>query len=324
MWTRQELKHRGKKAFYGSYWKFVLVSLVLTIVVGTASGASSGFSSSMSNIASQFNQKQDYVLDDFDLDDFELNDDELAGIDLDDYISIEDGKVVVDKEGLKEAAKEAANEDNPFDNIAIDSDNVSITVGENSFEFDKSTAAAIGIGIAIAFIVLSIIMCIIGIVGICVDIFVYNPIEYGCQKFLKKSLDEKTSLATMFHGFKDGYRNIVKVMFFRDLFIFLWSLLFVIPGIVKSYAYRLVPYILAENPGISKDEALKESHRLMMGNKWRTFVLDLSFLGWYLLSAMTFGLLGIFYVNPYKNGTNAALYEALKEEKGSNVCLTES
>ena len=72
--------------------------------------------------------------------------------------------------------------------------------------------------------------------GIAVDIFVYNPIEYGCQKFFKRSMDENQSLGVMFNGFKDGYKNIVKVMFFRDLFVFLWSLLFIIPGIVKGYS----------------------------------------------------------------------------------------
>ncbi len=316
MWTRQELKHRGKKAFYGSYWKFVLVSLVAAIVVGTAGGgASSGISSSISNMANAFRDDEiDLDLDDLDVDDvITINGHEIV-IDqefLDKYVSEdEDGGVFLDKEALEE--------------FSIDTDKAEITVGDKTYEYDKAEAAAIVIGVAIVFIVISIILCIIGIVGICVDIFVYNPIEYGCRKFFKKSLDDNTSLATMFHGFKDGYGKIVKAMFFRDLFIFLWSLLFVIPGIVKSYAYRLVPYILADNPGISKDEALQESNRLMMGNKWKVFVLDLSFLGWNILSAMTFGILGIFYVNPYMNGTNAALYEALKEEKGSNVCLTES
>lgn len=316
MWTRQELKHRGKKAFFSSYWKYVLVSLVLAIVAGSAAGgASSGVSSGLSNMANAF--RHDVI--DLDLDD----------LDVGDEITINGHEIVIDQEFLDKYVTEDEEgglflDKDALEEFSIDPENATITVGDNSYEIDKPTAATIGIVVAIVFIVISIIMCIIGIVGICIDIFVYNPIEYGCQKFFKKSLDENTSLTTMFHGFKDGYGRIVKVMFFRDLFIFLWSLLFVIPGIVKSYAYRLVPYILAENPGISKDEALKESNRLMMGNKWRVFVLDLSFLGWNILSVMTLGILGIFYVSPYMNGTNAALYEALKEEKGSNVCLTES
>ena len=92
-----------------------------------------------------------------------------------------------------------------------------------------------------------------------------------------------------------------------------------IPGIVKSYEYRMVPFLLSENPNMTKDEALKASSRMMKGNKWRAFVLDLSFLGWHILSAFTFGMLEIFYVAPYVNGTNAALYEALKAEQNETI-----
>jgi uncharacterized membrane protein len=97
-----------------------------------------------------------------------------------------------------------------------------------------------------------------------------------------------------------------------DLFIWLWSLLFIIPGIVKSYEYRLVPYIVSENPNISFKEAQAESKKLMKGNKWKSFILDLSFIGWDFLSLCTLGLLEIFFVGPYKASTDAALYESLK------------
>ena len=113
-------------------------------------------------------------------------------------------------------------------------------------------------------------------------------------------------------GFRNHYKNIVKTMFLKDLYISLWSLLFIVPGIVKSYEYRLVDYIISENPEMSTDEALKLSASLMKGNKWKTFVLDLSFIGWDILSAATWGILGVFYVDPYKKSTDAALYEAIK------------
>ena len=97
-----------------------------------------------------------------------------------------------------------------------------------------------------------------------------------------------------------------------ELFIWLWSLLFVIPGIIKEYEYRLVPYIVSENPTISYKDAQAESKKLMKGNKWKTFILDLSFIGWDILSAFTLGMLEIFFVGPYKASTEAALYETLK------------
>ena len=106
--------------------------------------------------------------------------------------------------------------------------------------------------------------------------------------------------------------NIVKTMILRDIFIALWSLLFFIPGIIKAYEYRMIPYLLSEDPAMSYQEAFAQSKALMTGNKWKAFVLDLSFILWDIGSIFTCGLLGIFYVGPYKASTSAALYETLK------------
>ena len=76
----------------------------------------------------------------------------------------------------------------------------------------------------------------------------------------------------------------------------------------------MIPYILAENPKIQRKKAFKLSKEMMKGNKWKTFILDLSFLGWELLSIFTFGLLNIFYINPYKVATTVELYEVLKKQ----------
>ena len=108
-------------------------------------------------------------------------------------------------------------------------------------------------------------------------------------------------------------------MFLRDLFVALWTLLFIIPGIVKMYAYSLVPYILAENPEMSGTEAIKLSNEMMKGHKWKAFVLDLSFLGWLLLSVLTLGLVGIFFANPYVYATDAELYKAIKADYENRV-----
>ena len=103
-----------------------------------------------------------------------------------------------------------------------------------------------------------------------------------------------------------------RVMFLRGLFTALWSLLLVVPGIVKGYAWRLVPYLLAENPNLDYRRALDLSAAMMDGHKMDVFVLDLSFFGWNLLSAATAGILGVLYVNPYVAATNAELYIALR------------
>ena len=100
-------------------------------------------------------------------------------------------------------------------------------------------------------------------------------------------------------------------MFLRTLYLFLWSLLFVIPGIVMGYAYQMVPYILAENPGMESKEALARSRAMTEGHKWNMFVLDLSFLGWAFLGLLTFGI-GILFLMPYVLSTRAELYLRLK------------
>ena len=91
-------------------------------------------------------------------------------------------------------------------------------------------------------------------------------------------------------------------------------MLFVIPGIIKAYEYRMIPYILAENPDISMEEAFALSKKMMDNEKLNTFALDLSFLGWFLLGIVSVGICLIFYVTPYYNLTNAELYIVLKQK----------
>ena len=99
----------------------------------------------------------------------------------------------------------------------------------------------------------------------------------------------------------------------KNLYIFLWSLLLLIPGIVKAYEYRMVPYLLADYPELSTEEAFRISREMMNGEKMNTFILDLSFIGWYILSGITCNLVGIFYLYPYKYATDAELFLVLKQ-----------
>lgn len=174
------------------------------------------------------------------------------------------------------------------------------------------SSANVAIFVTIVIICIIVVALIVCIVVIPLQIFVFNPLEVGCRRFFAKNLNEDAPIKEICYSFDNGYKGAVKTMFFRDLFIFLWSLLLVIPGIVKSYEYRMIPYILSENPGIDKESAFALSKKMMDGNKWNAFVLDLSFIGWHILSACTLGILGVFYVNPYCHQTEAALYEALK------------
>ena len=100
------------------------------------------------------------------------------------------------------------------------------------------------------------------------------------------------------------------------MFTLLWCLLLLIPGIVAAYAYRMVPFILAENPDMPAREVIARSREMMKGNKWRAFVLDLSFLGWIILGVVTLGLGLVFWTEPYIKSADAALYVKLKEQQG--------
>ena len=167
--------------------------------------------------------------------------------------------------------------------------------------------------VAIVLGVIFTIVVIIIIVSSVADAFVTNPLEMGCRSFfLKNSDDPNTSLDEIKNGFQPDYMRNVKALFLKDLYIFLWTLLLIVPGIIKSYAYSLVPYILAEDPDISPKDALKKSEEMMMGHKKEAFILDLSFIPWGLLAAATLGIAQVFFVGPYVKATDAELYKAIK------------
>lgn len=167
-----------------------------------------------------------------------------------------------------------------------------------------------------AMLMLGFLLALLGLVAVALlftalaGIFLLNPLQVGCLHFARNNADAPASLDDLGAGFTN-YWPTVKTMFFYGLYIFLWSLLFVIPGVVKSYSYRMVPYLIADHPELSTREILDLSRSMMRGNKWEAFVLDLSFLGWNILTGLTFGLVGIFYAGPYQMQTNANLYLAL-------------
>lgn len=150
---------------------------------------------------------------------------------------------------------------------------------------------------------------------ILLDVFLFQILLVGACRFYVENRDYKAPVSKLLFGFQSGfYGNSVLVMFMKNLFVTLWTLLFVIPGIVMSYAYRMVPYILAEQPDIDYREALRISKEMMYGQKWEAFFLDLSFIGWLIVGAVTCGIAGIFYVKPYVDATNVELYVTLRED----------
>ncbi len=228
MWTRSELKQKGKGAFLRNYGITVLVTLVLGIFAGEMSG------NSVSN-------------------------------------------------GVREAASKSD--------------------GDIVYMLNYIWLMVLGIGL------------ILMLIGILIRIFIGNLMEIGAMRFYEENSSRKAPFGSILYGFQQGfYGKNVLILFMRDLFIFLWALLLVIPGIVKSYEYSMIPYILAENPGISRERAFKISKAMMRGEKWNAFVLDLSFLGWNILSTVTAGIVGILYSRPYQKSTWAEFYKVNREK----------
>ena len=153
---------------------------------------------------------------------------------------------------------------------------------------------------------------IASILGILYTIFIGNVIVVGKNGYFIKNHDENPELGEIFKGFKGNYLNVVKIMFLMDLKTLLWLLLFIIPGFVKAYEYSMIPYLLAENPNLSADEAFSLSKQMTTGQKMDLFVLDLSFIGWIILGLICCGI-GILFVLPYPEATRAEVYLNLKE-----------
>ena len=166
------------------------------------------------------------------------------------------------------------------------------------------------------------VFSIIGsIISICITIFVLNLIRVGLKKmFLNARATRKADIGDMFKPFSD-YVGTMKTMFFHDLYIGLWSLLFIIPGIIKMYSYYMVPYIVAENPNIDTARAFEISKKTMDGEKGKAFYMHLSFIGWYLLGVLACCIGGLF-VNPYAHATYAEFYAYVKQKALSTGIAT--
>lgn len=164
------------------------------------------------------------------------------------------------------------------------------------------------------FAVLSTLVLVGAILGIFYSLFIAYPIQVGKCRYFIRNADEKAEFSLLFSVFGTHYFNVVKIMLIKNIKLFLWTMLFIIPGIIKMYEYQMIPYILAEDPGMDMDEVFRRSKQLTSNQKLNMFVLDLSFIGWNFLGALLFGI-GNIFVNPYKEGVGAELYIELKQSQ---------
>ena len=119
-------------------------------------------------------------------------------------------------------------------------------------------------------------------------------------------------------GYFKFWKTTAAASFLQGLYVFLWSLLFIIPGIVAGYSYAMTDYILAEHPELTAGEAIEQSKAMMYGNRFRLFCLQFSFVGWDLLCALTLGI-GNLWLRPYKQAAEAAFY---RDISGTEFVIT--
>lgn len=154
----------------------------------------------------------------------------------------------------------------------------------------------------------------ISFIAILYSVFIANPLLVGKARFYLLNRKAEPSLKELFSIFDGQYLNVVKILFISNVKLILWTLLLIIPGIIKSYEYSMIPYILAENPSLSSKEVFQRTYEVTSNRKMDLFILDLSFLGWLLLCGLTLGI-GLVFLQPYMDATQAEAYAYLKKEK---------
>jgi uncharacterized membrane protein len=166
------------------------------------------------------------------------------------------------------------------------------------------------------------ILALLAIVSLILRIAVGYALEVGGRKFFIRTAEDECDMSYLGYYFREGrYGGVVGTMLLRTIYLILWTLLLIIPGIIKSFAYRMVPYILADNPSIGASRAIELSNEMTQGEKWEMFVLDLSFIGWYLVGLLALGF-GVLFVMPYEDATKAELYLHLRDravERGATT-----
>lgn len=164
----------------------------------------------------------------------------------------------------------------------------------------------------LAIVIVSVIMSAVSFTAVGVLILV-GPLSFGLAAFFLSLArgKEQGDLADLFKGFTEGgFVRLLLLGLLEEVFVFLWTLLFIIPGIVKSYSYSQAIYLAYDHPDWDWKQCIDESRRIMNGYKWKLFVLDLSFIGWYIVGMLACGI-GVLWVDPYRQAARTEFYEEL-------------
>lgn len=135
-------------------------------------------------------------------------------------------------------------------------------------------------------------------------------IEVGYARFNLDLVDRRDASFEALFAYFANWKTTAVARLLQSVYVLLWSLLFIIPGIIATYSYAMTSYILAEHPELTASEAIAQSKEMMSGNRWRLFCLQFSFIGWSLLCALTLGI-GNLWLTPYRQAATAAFYREI-------------
>lgn len=208
--------------------------------------------------------------------------------------------------GLIAALLGGAGQEGPEVKLNIDMSGASV-----SFEYAGQTIISTGGGLSPeveALIVGSSIYIALATIAMAVIYFLLGSIiKVGYARFNLELIDRHDpSFDTLFSYFS-FWKTTAAARLLQSIYVLLWSLLFIIPGIIASYSYSMTEYILAEHPELTASEAIERSKEMMSGNRWRLFCLQFSFIGWSILCSLTMGI-GNLWLTPYKQVATAAFY----------------
>ena len=300
MWKRKELKSKARKVIKKNYWTAIVVCFILAIVTGEFGTSILGW------IQKEEPLDLTYIVD-------QTSIEAVPNINKD---KVEDIKQKASE--FKEKFSEIKEKYMPRISPELESKIIG-TVRANINSATKSQKYIYKIWDAVTSFNINeirqgIILSVTALFALLFTIVIGDPLIVAGRKYFLEIREGKNRKITdiakeIFKG--ENWVNIATVMFLRNLYNFLWYLT-IVGGVIKMYEYRMIPYILAQTPQMERKEIFRLSKEMMEHNKWKAFVLDLSFLGWSIASLLTLGLVNIMYANSYKAATSTELYVVLK------------
>ena len=296
MVERKLLKSNAKKVVKGNYWRIVAVCFIVAVITGSYSQAGT---------LSLFNARNE-------------------GVEIKDAVEADISKTGNNNLQIVENIVNSIRNINEEEKASRDKENQErFNRGAFSLLFNNITdsgSVAFGVlnivneGIFKGKMLSSLLMIIGTLITVGFWFLISNLVKVGERRFfLETTFYNETSIRRVLlpTTVKRWIRSCT-VMFFKELYQLLWTLT-IVGGFIKTQSYRMVPYIVAENPNVTHKEAITLSRKMMDGYKWQAFKMDLSFIGWGILGTLTFGLLSIFYVNPYRTATETQFYYGVRQ-----------